>query len=61
MARAASGKWFVMMLSQNGDFVMPLMDDEEVALFDSEEEADACGSEHFFASEFGFKAFEVDF
>ena len=56
----AEGKWFVMMYSQNGQYVMPLVDeDENVLLFDSKEEAKDVGDMHHFANKFGFFVCEV--
>lgn len=57
---AATGKWFVMMYSQSGEYVMPLVDgDDEVMLWATEEEANAAGIDNPFANAFGFHSYEV--
>ena len=53
------GKWFVMMYSQSGDYVMPLVDDEEVMLWDTEGEANDAARQNEYANAFGFQAYEV--
>lgn len=51
----AAGKWFVMMYSQSGKYVMPLVDeDDNVLLFKSELDAKNAGRRHHFAITFGF-------
>lgn len=57
---SATGKWFVMMYSQNGNYVMPLVgDDEEVMLWDTEGAANDAARENPYAHAFGFQAYEV--
>jgi hypothetical protein len=59
---SATGKWFVMMFSQNGNYVMPLTtgdDNDEVMLWDTEEDANAAGIANPFANSLGFHSHEV--
>lgn len=57
---SAVGKWFVMMYSQNGKHVMPLVDEnDDVLLWDTEGAANDEAREHGYANAFGFQAYEV--
>lgn len=57
---SAVGKWFVMMYSQNGNFVMPLVDsDDEVMLWDTDGAANDAAKDNPYANAFGFQAYEV--
>lgn len=57
---SAMGKWFVMMHSQRGEHVMPLVDDDgEVMLWETEGEANDAARENPYANAFGFHAYEV--
>ena len=57
---SAVGKWFVMMYSQNGNYVMPLVDDDnEVMLWDTEGAANDAAKDNPYANAFGFQAYEV--
>lgn len=56
---SAVGKWFVMMYSQNGQYVMPLVDGDEVMLWDTEGAANDAARENPYANAFGFQAYEV--
>ena len=57
---SAVGKWFVMMYSQKGDYVMPLVDDDqEVFLWDAEGAANDAARRNNYANAFGFQAYEV--
>lgn len=52
-------RFFIMMSSQNGDYVLPIVDDdEEVMLFETEEDARRCGDDHSFCQAFGYEVFE---
>lgn len=56
----ATGRWFVMMYSQTGKCVMPLVDDgEQVLLWDTEDAANAAARTNHYANAFGFQAHEV--
>lgn len=56
---SAVGKWFVMMYNQKGNCVMPLMDGDEVALFETEGLANDAARNNPFAKAFGFQSYEV--
>ena len=57
---SAVGRWFVMMYSQAGIYVMPLVDDnDEVMLWESEGAANDAARDNNFANAFGFQAYEV--
>ena len=57
---SAVGKWFVMMYSQSGEHVMPLVDDEgDPMLWASEGAANDAAKDNAFANAFGFQAYEV--
>jgi hypothetical protein len=57
---SAIGKWFVMMYSQSGAYVMPLVDDDqEVMLWDTEGVANDAARDNNYANAFGFQAYEV--
>lgn len=57
---SAVGKWFVMMYSQNGDYVMPLEnDDGETELWETEGAANDAARDNPYANAFGFQAYEV--
>jgi len=57
---SAMGKWFVMMYSPKGNYVMPLVDDnDEVMLWSTEGEAHDAAQDNAFAHAFGFQAYEV--
>ena len=57
---SAVAKWFVMVYSQSGEHVMPLVsDDGDPVLFDTEDAARKCADEHHFASAFGFDVYGV--
>jgi len=57
---SAVGKWFVMMYSQSGNHVLPLVDDEgDPMLFETEGSANDSARENNFANAFGFQAYEV--
>ena len=57
---SAVGKWFVMMYSQKGTHVMPLVDDDdEVMLWETEGEANDAAKDNLYANAFGFQAYEV--
>lgn len=57
---SAQGKWFLMMYSQQGNHIMPLVgDDEEVLLWETEAEARQAGDDHYFANALGFDVYEV--
>jgi len=52
-------RFFIMMSSQNGDYVLPIVDeDEEVMLFETQEDAEACATAHSFCQAFGYEVFE---
>jgi hypothetical protein len=54
------GKWFVMMYSQNGNHVMPLVDENDCTmLWDTEGEANDAARGNPYAHAFGFQAYEV--
>lgn len=56
----AVGQWFVMMYSQNMEYVMPLIDDDdEVMLWKTEGAANDAARQNPFANAFGFQAYEV--
>ena len=56
----AVGQWFVMMYSQNMEYVMPLVDDDgEVMLWKTEGAANDFARGHSYANAFGFQAYEV--
>ena len=56
----ATDKWFVMMYSQDGGRVMPLLDDDDcVRLWETEAEANAVARKNPYANAFGFQAYEV--
>ncbi len=57
---SAVGKWFVMMYSQKGDHVMPLVDDnDDPMLWETEGAANDAARENPYANAFGFQAYEV--
>lgn len=57
---SANYKWFVMMYSQNGEHVIPLVDaNGDVMLWESEEEARSAAMENPFAEAFGFDTYEI--
>lgn len=57
---SAVGKWFVMMYSQSGAHVLPLVDDEgDPMLFDTEGAANDAARDNAFANAFGFQAYLV--
>ena len=57
---SAVGRWFVMMYSQKGNCVLPLVDDDdEVMLWDTESAAYTAAKDNPYAYAFGFKAYEV--
>lgn len=57
---SAVGKWFVMMYSQSGEHVMPLVDDNgDPELWGTEAEANDAARENLYAKAFGFQAYEV--
>ena len=57
---SAVGKWFVMMYSQSGKHVMPLVDDDDnPMLWESEGAANDAARENNYANAFGFQAYEV--
>jgi len=57
---SAVGKWFVMMYSQSGEHVMPLVDEnDDPILWDTEGAANDEARSHPFANAFGFQAYEV--
>jgi len=48
-----------MMSSQNGDYVLPIVgEDEEVMLFETQEDAEDCATDHSFCQAFGYEVFE---
>lgn len=58
---SASGKWFVMMFSQNGQCVMPLVADEDIVmLWDTESEANEAARGNAFANAFGFQTHQIE-
>jgi hypothetical protein len=51
-------KWFVMLRSQSGEFPLPLVDlEDEMALFDSEDAAQAAGQKNMIGDAFGFEVY----
>jgi len=50
--------YFVILQCQNGG-VAPLMDDDEIALFDTERDAFLCARENPLGAQFGFEIFEL--
>ena len=51
--------FFVMINSQSGNCIMPIVaDDEEVMLFDTEEDAIDCADDNLYAKAFGYEIFE---
>lgn len=57
---SAVGKWFVMMYSQSGAHVLPLVnDDGDPMLFDTEGAANDTARDNHFANAFGFQAYLV--
>jgi hypothetical protein len=51
--------FFIMMNNQKGTTIMPIVDgDEEVMLFETEEEAEEIASLHPFCKAFGYEIFE---
>ena len=56
----AEGKWFVMMYSQKGNHVMPLVDDDDmVMLWETEGAANDAAKDNPYANAFGFQSYEV--
>jgi len=56
----AIGQWFVMMYSQNMEYVMPLVDDDgEVMLWKTEGAANDFARQHPYANAPGYQAYEV--
>lgn len=51
--------WFVMIYNQKDDGVMPLMDDEKVAVFEDVMEAHKVATENLAATTFGYEVFEM--
>jgi len=52
-------RFFIMMSSQNGDYVLPIVgEDEEVMLFETQEDAEDCATDHSFCQAFGYEVFE---
>jgi len=57
---SAVGKWFVMMYSQSGECVMPLVDDDDLTmLWDTEGTANDAARDNPFSHAFGFQAYQV--
>lgn len=57
---SAVGKWFVMMYSQSGEHVMPLVDGNgDPELWDTEGAANDAAKDNPCANAFGFQAYEV--
>ena len=57
---SAVGKWFVMMYSQSGEHVLPLVDDDDnPMLWETEGAANDAARDNIFANAFGFQAYEV--
>ena len=57
---SAVGKWFVMMYSQSGEHVMPLVDEnDDPMLWDTEGAANDAAKDNPYANAFGFQAYEV--
>lgn len=57
---SAIGKWFVMMYSQSGNHVLPIVDEEgDPILWDTEGEANDAARQLPFPNAFGFQAYEV--
>jgi hypothetical protein len=51
--------FFIMMNNQSGTTIMPITDGEDdVMLFETEEEAREMAEEHHFCNKFGFEIFE---
>jgi len=51
--------FFIMMETQKGDKILPLVDDfDDPVLFETEEEAHRCAKEHDFCVAFGYEVFE---
>ena len=51
--------FFIMMNSQNGKMIMPIVDDDgEVMLFDTERTAIVCADNNPYAKAFGYEIFE---
>lgn len=60
MKMSATGKFFVMMYSQDGNSVIFLSEeDDEVALFDDEVEAHEAANDNAFARAFDYEVHEV--
>lgn len=50
------GKYFIMMYSQNGQHIMPIVDEDEIPeLFDSYNDAEKAAESQPFASAFGYE------
>ena len=57
---SAIGKWFVMMYSQSGKHVLPLVDGNgDPELWDTEGDANDAAKDNPYANAFGFQAYEV--
>ena len=57
---SAVGKWFVMMYSQSGEYVMPLSDEDgETMLWETEGAAYTSAKDNPYANAFGFQTYEV--
>ena len=57
---SAVGKWFVMMYSQSGEHVMPLVNEfDETELWETEGAANDAAKDNPYANAFGFQAYEV--
>jgi hypothetical protein len=57
---SAIGKWFVMMYSQSGEHVMPLVDEnDDPMLWDTESAAYTAAKDNPYANALGFQAYEV--
>lgn len=57
----STGKWFVMLNSQNGENITPLMTvDKNVKLWETREEALADMIDSHYAQAFGFYVYQVD-
>lgn len=55
-----SKDFFIMLHSQSGDKVLPIVDENEnVVLYESEEEAINAMKGHLYAESFGFEVFEL--
>jgi hypothetical protein len=55
--RTPDKDFFVMLTTQGGGYT-PLMDDDSIAQFNSEDDARACAAENMLGAHFGFEIFE---